>query len=86
MKGVWTWLSSLEGVDGATRIELPVRQEAIPHIVVSKGRTIRALEEKFSVAIGVMNVPDMGALVSFRFKFSGLEWQLSCWHGEPEQL
>ena len=31
----------------------------------SKGRTIRALEEKFGVAIGVMDVPDIGALVSF---------------------
>ena len=65
MKGDWTWLSSLEGVDRATRIELPVRQEAIPHIVGSKGKTIRALEEKFGVAIGVMDVPEMGALVSF---------------------
>ena len=64
-KGDWTWLSSLEGVDRATRIELPVRQEAIPHIVGSKGKTIRALEAKFGVAIGVMDVPDMGALVSF---------------------
>ena len=63
--GDWTWLSSLEGVDRATRLELPVRQEAIPHIVGSKGKTIRALEDKFGVAIGVMDVPDMGALVSF---------------------
>ena len=89
IKGDWTWLSSLEEVDRATRIELPVRQEAVPHIVGSKGRTIRALEEKFGVAIWVMDVPDTGALVSFmghRFKFSGLELQLSCWHGEPEQL
>ena len=31
----------------------------------SKGRTIRALEDRFNVAIGVMDVPDMGALVSF---------------------
>ena len=31
----------------------------------SKGRTIRALEDKFGVAIGVMDVLDMGALVSF---------------------
>ena len=31
----------------------------------SKGKTIRALEEKFGVAIGVMDVPEMGALVSF---------------------
>ena len=31
----------------------------------SKGRTIRALEEKFGVAIGVMDVPTTGALVSF---------------------
>ena len=65
LKGDWTWLSSLEGVDRATRIELPVRQEAIPHIVGSKGKTIRALEEKFGVAIGVMDVPEMDALVSF---------------------
>ena len=64
-KGDWTWLSSLEGVDRATRIEPPVRQKAIPHIVGSKGKTIRALEAKFGVAIGVMDVPDMGALVSF---------------------
>ena len=63
--GDWTWLSSLEGVDKATRIELPVRQEAIPHIVGSKGRTIRALEETFGVAIGVMDVPEVGALMSF---------------------
>ena len=65
IKGDWTWLSSLEGVDRATQIELPVCQEAIPHIVGSKGRAIRALEEKFGVAIGVMDVPDTGALVSF---------------------
>ena len=63
--GDWIWLSSLEGLDRATRIEFPVRQEAIPHIVGSKGKTIRALEEKFGVAIGVMDVPEMGALVSF---------------------
>ena len=63
--GDWTWISSLEGVDRAIRIELPVRQEAIPHIVGSKGKTIRALEEKFGVAIGVMDVPEVGALVSF---------------------
>ena len=31
----------------------------------SKGKTIRALEEKFGVAIGVMDVPKLGALVSF---------------------
>ena len=55
----------MEGIDHATRIELPVRQEAIPHIVGSKGRTIRALEDKFGVVIGVMDVPDMGALVTF---------------------
>ena len=30
-----------------------------------KGRTIRALEEKFDVAIGVMDVLDTGALVLF---------------------
>ena len=42
-----------------------MRQEAIPHIVGSKGRTIRALEEKFGVVIGVMDVPEVGALVSF---------------------
>ena len=64
-KGDWTWLSSLEGVDRATRLELPVRQGAIPYIVGSKGKTIRALEDKFGVAIGVMDVPDMGDLVSF---------------------
>ena len=63
--GDWTWLSSLEGVDRAIRIELPVRQEAIPHIVGSKGKTIRAVEEKLGVGIGVMDVPEMGALVSF---------------------
>ena len=65
VQGDKTWLSSLEGVDSAIRVELPVRQEAIPHIVGSKGRTIRALEEKFGVVIGVMDVPEMGALVSF---------------------
>ena len=65
MKRDWTWLSSLEGVDWAIRVELLVRQEAIPHIVGSTGKTIRALEEKFGVAIGVMDVPEMGALVSF---------------------
>ena len=42
-----------------------MRQEAIPHIVGSKGRTIRALEEKFGVVIGVIDVPKVGALVSF---------------------
>ncbi|MCG8454392.1 MAG: KH domain-containing protein, partial [Spirochaetales bacterium] len=61
----WSWLSSLEGIDRATRIELPVNQEAIPHIVGSKGRTIRALEDKFGVVIGVMDVPEVGALVTF---------------------
>ena len=39
--------------------------EAIPHIIDSKGRTIRALEEKFGVVIGVMDVPEVGALVTF---------------------
>ena len=63
--GDWSWLSSLEGIDHATRLELPVRQEAIPHIVGSKGRTIMALEDKFSVVIGVMDVQEMGALVTF---------------------
>ena len=63
--GNWTWLSSLEGIDHAARIELPVRREAIPHIVGSKGKTIRALEEKFGVIIGVMDVPESGALVTF---------------------
>ena len=61
----WSWLSSLEGIDRATRLELPVSQEAIPHIVGSKGRTIRALEDKFGVVIGVMDVPEVGALVTF---------------------
>ena len=42
-----------------------MRQEAIPPIVGSKGRTIRALEENFGVALGVMDVPEVGALVSF---------------------
>ena len=63
--GDWSWLSSLEGIDRATRIELPVNQEAIPHIVGSKGRTIRALEDKFGVVLGVMDVLEMGALVTF---------------------
>ena len=31
----------------------------------SKGKTIRALADEFGVAIGVMGVPDRGALVSF---------------------
>ena len=31
----------------------------------SKGKTSRALADKFGVAIGVMDVLDMGALVSF---------------------
>ena len=31
----------------------------------SKGKTIRALEDRFGVAIEVMDVPDMGTLVSF---------------------
>ena len=61
----WSWLSSLEGIDHAMRLEIPVRQEAIPHIVGSKGRTIRALEDKFGVVIGVMDVPEVGALVTF---------------------
>ena len=61
----WSWLSSLEGIDHATRLELPVRQEAIPHIIGSKGKTIRALEDKFGVVIGVMDVPEVGALVTF---------------------
>ena len=60
-----SWLSSLERIDHATRLELLVRQEAIPHIVGSKGRTIRALEDKFGVVIGVMDVPEVGALVTF---------------------
>ena len=55
----------MEGIDQATRLELPVRQEAIPHIVGSEGRTIRALEDKFGVVIGVMEVPKVGALVMF---------------------
>ena len=61
----WSWLSSLEGIDHAIRLELPVSKEAIPHIIGSKGRTIRALEEKFGVVIGVMDVPEVGALVTF---------------------
>ena len=61
----WFWLSSLEGIDRATRLELPVSQEAIPHIVGSKGRTIRALEDKFGVVIGVMDVLEVGALETF---------------------
>ena len=61
----WSWLFSLEGIDHAIRLELPVSKEAIPHIIGSKGRTIRALEEKFGVVIGVMDVPEVGALVTF---------------------
>ena len=52
-KGDWTWLSSLDGVDRGTQIELPVRQEAIPHIVGSKGKTIRALEENLVLLLGL---------------------------------
>ena len=71
-------------MDRATRLELPVRQEAIPHIVGSKGRTIRALEDKFGVAIGVMDVPDMGALVSFMGPEVQVLWAKVCWRRSPK--
>ena len=64
----------MDGVDRATRLELPISQEVIPHTVGSKGKTIRALADKFGVAIGIMVVPDMGALVSFMGRQVQILW------------
>ena len=57
------WISS-QGLLDAESIELPIRRSSIPHIIGTRGRQIRLLEERLGVIIGVMDVGEEGAIVS----------------------
>ena len=57
------WISS-QGLLDAESIELLIRRSSIPHIIGTRGRQIRLLEERLGVIIGVMDVGEEGAIVS----------------------
>ena len=57
------WVNS-QGLLDAESIELPIQRSCIPHIIGTRGRQIRLLEERLGVILGVMDVGEEGAIVS----------------------
>ena len=60
---LWGWLEGT-GLLEADCLELPVPQACLPHLIGKKGKTIRHLEDRLGVVLGVTDGPGGCALVS----------------------